>query len=187
MKGEWCYFKSYFSPEYCDKLISQAKKLKFQDAFLGVYGESEVPNYRRSNIAWMYPNEFPDFYTNLWKMADQANKEWFGFDIDGLEHVQFAEYNLENRGEYKKHHDVFWINNGPKHRKLTAVIQLTDNEYYDGCDLKLYECNSHPNREEIRQQGTVIFFPSWLYHSVEPIISGTRYSAVAWFEGPKWK
>ena len=120
-------------------------------------------------------------------MADQANKEWFGFDIDGLEHVQFAEYNLKNKGEYKKHHDVFWINSNSKHRKLTAVVQLTNNNHYDGCDLNFYECNSYPNREEIRQQGTVIFFPSWLYHSVEPIISGTRYSAVAWFEGPKWK
>ena len=31
MKGEWCYFKSYFSPEYCDKLVNQAKKLEFKD------------------------------------------------------------------------------------------------------------------------------------------------------------
>ena len=91
----------------------------------------------------------------------------------------------KNRGVYKRHQDTFWSN--PRHRKLTAVIQLTDNEYYGGCDLTLHDCDMYPDAKAIRNQGTIIFFPSWLYHSVSPILWGNRYSAVAWFEGPQWK
>lgn len=187
MKGQWCYFDSYFSPEFCDSLITSGLKLKSDSAHLGVHGTDDDVEYRRAEISWMYPNEFPDLYTHLWKMAETANRDWFGFDIDGLEHVQFAQYTEQNRGVYKKHQDTFWLNGGTKHRKLTAVVQLTDHEYYGGCDLTLHDCEMYPDPKAVRKQGTVIFFPSWLYHSVSPIQWGNRYSAVAWFEGPKWR
>jgi hypothetical protein len=31
MKGEWCYFKSYFSKEMCEKIISEVQVLPIQD------------------------------------------------------------------------------------------------------------------------------------------------------------
>jgi hypothetical protein len=30
MKGEWCYFKSYFSIDYWDSIIEKSKGLQFQ-------------------------------------------------------------------------------------------------------------------------------------------------------------
>ena len=187
MRGQWCYFGSYFSPQFCDSIITSACKLESTSANMGVYGDSSNIQYRRSDISWMYPDAFPELYSALWKMVDQANREWFNFDINALEHVQFAQYNEVNRGVYKRHQDVFWVNDKPTHRKLTAVVQLTDHEYYGGCDLNLHDCEQVPDPKEIRKQGTVIFFPSWLYHSVSPIQWGNRFSAVAWFEGPRWR
>jgi len=35
----------------------------------------------------------------------------------------------------------------------------------------------------MREIGSVIVFPSFLYHQVTPILSGTRKSLVAWFTG----
>ena len=99
-----------------------------------------------------------------------------------------AEYDSSYGGEYKRHQDVFWINNDPiYHRKLTAVIQLTNPNDYDGGDFKLFNVNSFPEPQEIRQQGTVFFLPSFTEHQATPVTRGTRHSLACWFDGPKWR
>jgi hypothetical protein len=37
-----------------------------------------------------------------------------------------------------------------------------------------------------KKEGCSIIFPSFLYHRVTPIISGTRYSLTVWCKGPRW-
>lgn len=187
MKGEWCYFKSYFSKDYCNSIIEKSKDFNFQEANLGDNGLTINDGYRKSRVTWIYPNDFPQLYDDLWKLQLIANRDWFGFHVDNLEYIQLSEYNESNQGEYKKHQDVFYINNSTRHRKLSAVIQLSDSVEYCGGDLKLFNCNEYPDSNEIREQGTVIFFPSFVFHQVDPVILGKRNSLVAWFEGPKWR
>jgi PKHD-type hydroxylase len=191
MKGEWCYFKNYFTPEQCDKILRDGLELPAQDAKLGVAGMSEYSNddYRKSKIRFIQQENHPQFqwlFDELWKMGMQANRDWFNFHITNLSFVQLAEYDESYQGEYKKHHDVFWINNDNYHRKLTCVIQLTDPSTYEGGDFEMYDLNEGPNKEELRTQGTVIFLPSFINHAALPVTKGTRYSLAVWFEGPKW-
>ena len=47
MKGEWCYYKSYFSPDYCNSIIEKSKGLQFQRANLGEDGLSANNNRQR--------------------------------------------------------------------------------------------------------------------------------------------
>lgn len=187
MKGEWCYYKSYFSKDYCNSILEKSKDLEFKRANLGKDGFTLNNDYRKSEVTWLYPQEFPDLYNEVWKLEREVNKKWFGFHIDNLEYIQLAKYEGDIRGEYKKHKDVFWINNSERHRKLSAVIQLSDPNDYEGGDLTFFECNEYPNKEDIRQQGTVIFFPSFIDHQANPVIKGIRYSMAIWFEGPKWR
>ena len=187
MKGEWCYFKSYFSKEFCESVIEKANKLPLQTANLGEDGLSKNNLYRKSEVAWLYEKDFADLYEEVWKLERRVNKEWFGFHIDNLEYIQFAKYDSSNLGEYKKHHDVFWVGNNSRHRKLSAVIQLSNPSDYSGGHLELLECNEYPNSDDIRQQGSIIFFPSFVYHKANPVTSGIRYSLAIWFEGPYWR
>ena len=187
MKGEWCYYKSYFSPEYCNQIVEKTKDLSFNSGIIGLNGDTLNNNIRKSEVLWIYPQDFPQLYEEMWKLERQANKEWFGFHVDNLEYIQLARYNSTISGEYKRHQDVFWINNESRHRKLTAIIQLTDPNTYTGGDFTLFDCNEYPNPEDIKQQGTVIFIPSFIFHQVNPITSGIRHSLVMWFEGPKWR
>ena len=187
MVGEWCYFKSYFPKEYCDSIIEKSKNLSFQRANLGEDGSTKIEDYRKSDVTWLYPQDFPELYDHIWKLEREANKEWFGFHIDNLEYIQLAKYDGNVRGEYKKHKDVFWINNSGRHRKLSAVIQLSDPNDYEGGELTFFECNQYPNKEDIREQGTVTFFPAFIDHQANPVLKGTRYSIAIWFEGPKWR
>lgn len=190
MRGEWCYFKARLNDDACNLLLNEALKLESKKATMGVDTQSFADNqYRRSDIRFIQTNmpQFGWVFDDLWKMAIQANREWFGFHITNLDFVQVAEYRDDVQGEYKKHHDTFWINESPYHRKITCVIQLTDPSQYEGGDLELYDLHGiHPDKQELRTRGTAIFFPSFINHAATPVTKGTRHSLAAWFEGPKF-
>ena len=71
-----------------------------------------------------------------------------------------------------------------KVRKLSVTISLNKPEEYKGGNLR-FDFGPHADKryhtcKEIRPQGSVIVFPSHIYHQVTPVTEGTRYSLVAW-------
>ena len=75
-----------------------------------------------------------------------------------------------------------------KVRKLSMTINLNSPGDYDGGNLKFdFGPHSQGNRfhecTEIRPQGSIIVFPSYVYHQVTPVTRGTRYSLVLWSLG----
>ena len=191
MKGEWCYFKSYLNKETCNKIIQDVQLLPWQDGLIGNGEGQEVKqdDYRRSKIKFIHDGDwrFQYIFDFLWKTALIANKDFFQFHVSRLNYIQFAEYDASYLGEYKDHHDVFWLNGDDfYHRKLSCTIQLSDPSEYEGGDLELIGVNNEPLKEDIRMQGTVTYFPSFMRHKVTPVTRGRRYSLTAWFEGRKW-
>jgi PKHD-type hydroxylase len=125
-------------------------------------------------------------------MAIECNKDHFNFHFTNLDFIQISEYNSENQGMYTKHHDVFWCNpEHPYHRKLSCTIQLSDPSSYTGGEFVFHDLEkafpSEDDKVKMKNRGTAIMFPSFIPHSVEPVLSGTRYGLTAWFEGPKWR
>ena len=51
----------------------------------------------------------------------------------------------------------------------------------------ILDTNQKPPRESLRKKGTVLVFPSFMRHKVEPVTKGIRKSLVAWIEGPHWR
>lgn len=79
-----------------------------------------------------------------------------------------------------------------KVRKLSVTINLSPPGSYEGGNLKFdYGQHSEGDRfhecEEIRPQGSMIVFPSFIDHTVTPITKGTRYSLVLWNLGEPFK
>lgn len=131
---------------------------------------------------------------DLSSIVDYANKSW-KFDLSFEEDVQFTEY--EPRGHYTWHNDSIKnpMNLKNMQRKLSMSVQLSKPEDYEGGDLRfnLRGLDSH-NADtvispppEFKQQGSIVIFPSFLWHKVEPITSGKRYSLVMWTLGEQWK
>ena len=79
-----------------------------------------------------------------------------------------------------------------KVRKISVTINLNKPGDYDGGNLK-FDYGPHAGKErfheceEIRPQGSIIFFPSYTYHQVTPITRGTRYSLVLWVCGKPFR
>ena len=112
MKGEWCYFKSYFPADYCQHIIDIASKREPEEARIGTAdGVNKDDTFRRSNIRFVNQGdtELDYLFDELWKLAIRANQDWFDLHISKLDYYQIAEYDSANRGEYKTHHDIFYI------------------------------------------------------------------------------
>ena len=86
--------------------------------------------------------------------------------------------------------------NHPEHgriRKLSMTCQLTDGSEYKGGELEFDFRNYDPHMrdeskhriqcKEILPKGSIIVFPSFVWHRVKPVTSGTRYSLVVWHLG----
>ena len=79
-----------------------------------------------------------------------------------------------------------------KVRKISMTLNLTDPNSYEGGNLK-FDLGPHVKGNRIkvcddsRSQGTLIVFPSFMYHCVTPVTSGTRYSLVLWLLGKPWQ
>ena len=72
------------------------------------------------------------------------------------------------------------------------TLNLSDETDYEGGNLK-FDLGPHAANKryhectEIRPKGSVIVFPSHVYHQVTPVTKGTRYSLVMWSWGRPYK
>jgi hypothetical protein len=72
-------------------------------------------------------------------------------------------------------------------RKISLTLTLSDPKEYEGGDLQFKLRNTEKDKitfiKETREKGTLVFFPSFVWHRVTPVTSGTRYSLVLWSAG----
>jgi predicted 2-oxoglutarate/Fe(II)-dependent dioxygenase YbiX len=111
---------------------------------------------------------------DVWKSAI----EFFKFDITFIEQYELKKY--ENGGYFGKHTDTKYINSENWDRKLTMVIQLSDEQSYKQGGLSVLGFSS------TKKRGSVIVFPSFFPHEVKKT-EGIRWSLIGWAWGPYWK
>ena len=73
-------------------------------------------------------------------------------------------------------------------RKLSVTVNLSDPDAYSGGDVQLKDRVGNPIAiEGMREQGTVLVFPSNVAHTVTPVTSGVRNSLAGWVLGPSFR
>lgn len=152
-------------------------------------GENDAGNFNKDTrscdlkfmkdrmIAW----ETMDFITYL-------NDDFYGFDLrHNAVEIQYAEYEASEGGHFDWHHDVI-PDNSRSDRKISATIQLsTQGEDYEGGEFEFANWHGGELPEYTRKRGSMIVFPSFLYHRVKPVTEGKRRALVLWFHGPTWR
>jgi len=119
----------------------------------------------------------------LMYIAKIENKN-FGFDVSTISQIELLKYNVG--GKYEMHQDVGWFDY-PFQRKLTMIVQLSNSDDYEGGDLVFQHDNTEEVDDRIRDKGSIIIFPSMMFHSITPVTKGERLSLVTWIEGPAWR
>lgn len=182
----WAWMDEVFTPEECDKIKRIALKKEKQEAtIIGSNNQGEInKNIRKNSVVWISEEdkELSWMYQRLAGAAINLNEQFFKFDLFGFcENMQFTEYTAP--GEfYSEHMDKVY--NGVS-RKLSLVVQLTDESEYEGGEL----CINTGGDPAImkKSQGSVFAFPSYIMHQVKPVTKGTRHSLVAWIGGKNFK
>jgi PKHD-type hydroxylase len=180
----WAYSDNVFSKEECEKIVEIGKSYSLKTAL--TIEEMQTGNssgIRDSNVAWLNPCGELDFvYRKLTDVVLSLNSSYFNFHLTGFtESLQFTEYKSPG-GFYGHHVDKIY---GGRLRKLSIVVQLSDEADYEGGDLEMLD-NYKPEKLS-RKQGTLLAFPSYTSHQVTPLTSGTRYSLVGWISGNQFK
>ena len=131
-------------------------------------------------------------------LTANKNAGW-NFNINSAQSIQFTIY---KKGQYYNWHaDSTGIPieapNDEAHgkiRKISCSVLLSDPKDYEGGDLQFTTKNSKDAEKnsiitfnETNKQGSVVFFPSFTVHRVQPVTKGTRYSLVVWFLGDPYK
>ena len=201
------YFKSALTPRFCDEVIKYALEKKDDIARTGGFEKKElskediknIQKKRKSDLVW-----FDDtwIYKEIHPYVHEANRRaGWNFEWDRSESCQFTKY---KQGQYYDWHcdswDKVYKKEGPnkgKIRKLSMTCQLTDGSEYSGGELEFDFRNYDPHmRDEVKHlrkateilpKGSIIVFPSFLWHRVKPITKGTRYSLVVWNLGYPFK
>ena len=179
--NNFAYMQDVFTKDECEQIIHIGNN-KNKEVALIAGGKFNI-NIRKNKISWLDNDDGLDWaYRRMTDAITNLNDDFFQFDLYGFtEKLQFTEYNAPG-DKYFKHIDKLFNNNI---RKLSIVVQLTDDSIYEGCDLKLH-LGGKPVIMK-KNQGTLIAFPSYVLHEVTPITKGTRYSLVSWIGGPNFK
>ena len=172
-------------------------------------GGTEDHTIRSSQVKWFNVGSgaMPEHINQkLYDAVNMANQDCrWNHTWEFMESPQYPVYNEqpERKGDfYTWHTDA-----GPipyddgLHRKLSMTVQLSNQDDYEGGHFQWLEphkqfdrmdgTNPQVNMQDAIQTlsfsaksiGSVVVFPSFLYHQVTPVLRGQRKSLVCWFTG----
>ena len=170
---------------------------------------------RKSGIGWLDReatlSDGKTIFEHITPIVREVNSNVFKFDCNYHETYQFTIYKApdehyhwhcdghfepyteeECKGDPNKEERV----NG--YRKLSYSVNLTHPDEYEGghfewCDPYSVNPLHDPERaifrgqQSAREQGSIIIFPSFVYHRVTPVTHGRRHSLVGWIAGPTFR
>ncbi len=211
LKYSYWYFQSALPEKFCNDLVKYGNEKKEEIALTGGFQEKieknnslsddelkDLKKKRDSNIVWLSE---PWIYNEIHPYIHQANKNaGWNFQWDYSEACQFTKYKQD---QYYGWHCDSWdgpyvdINNknyNGKIRKLSVTCVLSKPEDYEGGELEFDFGTDEPDKKhnvrpctEIKTQGSLVVFPSFVRHRVKPVTKGTRYSLVIWSLGQPYK
>ena len=208
LSNYYWYFKSALTPKFCDDVIKHGLNHKGSLARTGDYINKDLSKAqikvmkkkRNSEVTWLNDNWI---YKEIHPYIHKANKlAGWNYQWEKSESCQFTKY---KQNQYYDWHCDSWdkpydkpgkIDHG-KIRKLSVTCQLTDGSEYKGGELEFdfrnYDPHMRDELEHVQQakniltKGSIIVFPSFLWHRVKPVTEGTRYSLVLWNLGKPYK
>ena len=187
-----------FTPEECKKIINtglndwEEEEALIQKDRDGKIEQNFVDDFDYRNTTLFIPPE-PDewLFSKILSaiMTFNNHETGYQFHVQGLAEppnlMRYQAANIDKHGKpgrYDWHMDV-GPGDVPSMRKISYTLILNPDEY-EGGELCFHIGRTLdeplPGQDEI---GSLIVFPSYLVHKVNPITSGTRYAMVGWAHG----
>tara|TARA_R100000664_G_scaffold34009_1_gene53320 strand:+ start:2392 stop:3012 length:621 start_codon:yes stop_codon:yes gene_type:complete len=198
------YFKSIIPERICNDIVKYGHQMQDQMAVTGGYENKkldkkqvkDLKKKRNSNVVWMSDKWI---YREIQPYIHEANRNaGWNFEWDFSEACQFTKY---KKDQFYDWHCDSWDKpyeekNLPSYgriRKLSVTVSLSDPKDYKGGELEFDFRNKDPDKKsivkckEILPKGSLVVFPSFVWHRVCPVTSGERNSLVIWNLGYPFK
>lgn len=174
----YIYRENFLSPEQCKKYINLIDSQETQTGKLVGTGK----DYENPNVRLTQNIEFEDdkLQSKISMVLELANLKHYKYKVNSLDKLRLLKYGVG--GRYEWHTD---LGSGDySNRKLTAIVQLSNEQDYEGGDLEFGLTQEDGSLiKGNRKQGTILVFPSFLSHRISPLTKGKRYSILTWLEG----
>ena len=190
LKHNYFYFKQAVPIKTCKKILKAGRKKIIKEAttFKGINKTKRNCKGAWMNAKWIYDIINPNLHAS-------NKKAGWNFQWDWNESSQFTIY---EKGHYYGWHtdqnDTPFThkskNINGKTRKLSLTLQLTDKTKYEGGDFQFKWIQNDKKDflnimtiDDAKDIGTIIIFPSFIFHQILPITKGKRESLVNWSIG----
>ena len=172
-------FEAHISDSFCKNLINTYSQdsINKEPPVIGG-GKGNIDKSIRDTERVLLPQNV-GIGATLTATGLNANNYWWQYNITHANQTELLIYKPD--GHYNPHVDTFHQHG--EARKLTALAFLNDD--FEGGKFFLNATGTpyYPPQKK----GTVLVFPSYMVHGVEPVTKGVRYSCVTWLVGPYFK
>lgn len=204
LKHIYWVFEKALSDKQCDEILNLFEQNKTVLATIGKIPKDtskeklsskelkELKKVRYSNVIW---KDDPWLYKYTHPFIHEANRnaEW-NFQWDWSEICQLTRYSKGQYyhwhqdslvGSYKENVPVSYVG---KIRKLSSVVVLNNATEYKGGKFQ-FGIQKEFGKSEIidckhmLKKGSLVVFPSFVWHRVTPVTKGTRFSLTNWHLG----
>jgi PKHD-type hydroxylase len=205
LQNYYYVFQGVVPPRICNDIIrygeGQAEEIALTGGFEGKppvdkNDISKLYKTRNSSIVWM---DDQWIYREIIPYVNRANIDaGWNFEWQNSEKCQFTIYREQqhynwHQDSWNKPYDRPRSNDHGMIRKLSVTVSLADGSEYEGGDLEFDLRNREDSlsniitSKEAKTKGSIIVFPSFIWHRVAPVLKGTRYSLVIWNLGFPFK
>jgi PKHD-type hydroxylase len=194
VKPIYVFQKAALPPDFCAKVVELGETLPVRTGDSLGHGQGARDDVKiRATDRGFFPRgpEYDWIYQHVLQFVNAANKQYWKFRIGDTESFQYGVYHPGHF--YSWHVDQFpepYKEPSPVAgltRKLSITVQLSNGDDYEGGDFEFREPCDPDKTEQVpgtRALGSVIIFPSFVMHRVQPVTKGIRRSLVGWILGP---
>ena len=191
----YCYWRDAFNKDEMQRLEKYLNTLKLKKGTtFNKKGEKNTKaKVRKSKVNFIKVNsETAWIFEKINFVISNLNDNFFNFDLNGYDSLQYTVYNSSEKGEYGFHMDTCMGFDLPKDmyetRKLSLTFLLNEpNVNFQGGEFQMNLGQEGKATTINMKKGDMILFPSFMIHRVKPVTKGIRKSIVAWVTGPKFR
>ena len=175
------YTENAIADVACDQMITKFESFESEKAEVGGGNTQGTVNTEIRDVNKVQITNEIGIGATLTGIGLNMNNRAWKFDITHSNQTEYLRYDVD--GHYKTHVDTYSLPTEKETRKITVLAFLNDD--FEGGKLYLENGNERTYPEQ--KKGTVIAFPSYMNHGVEPVTKGIRRSIVTWMVGPWFK
>jgi len=177
---DYCYLvENVLSDSFCDHMINEYAKDEVEKIDPHIGPENSVDKTIRDVQRVVLPTN-QGIGATLTSIGLNVNQQTYKYDITHSNQVEFLIY--KEGGKYEAHVDTAHEHT-EETRKLTVLAFLNDDFEGGKLYLQVGDKKYYPKQTK----GTILVFPSYILHGVEPVTKGVRYSVVTWMAGPYFR